>query len=119
MPEPRTKLPWVRAEIPEPILRPGPGCLPPTHHPAVRRGFAFTDLHRYPALQPCPVPRSCVRQKRAPPSNPHKSSPEASSRPGKDLWGEPRDVKTVCGGQDPRGGPAQVGGEEAVTSPPR
>lgn len=43
MPEPRTKPPWVRAEIPEPILRPGPGCLTPTHHPAVRRGFAFTS----------------------------------------------------------------------------
>lgn len=95
MPEPRTKPPRVRAEIPEPIVLPGPGCLPPTHHSAVRRESTFTDLHRYSALQPCPVPRSCIRQKGAPPSNPHKSSPEASSHPRRDLWGEPRDVKTV------------------------
>ena len=33
MPEPRTRPPRVRAEIPEPILLPGPGCLPPPTTP--------------------------------------------------------------------------------------
>ena len=82
MPEPRTRPPRVRAEIPEPILLPGPGCLPP---PTTPRSGANPPSLMCTGTRPfsparCPGAVFARRGRLL-----HVAEPERSQSPGSDV----------------------------------